>query len=137
VSSQHAPVVFDTLSHPRRQRVLGVTPVVGHLQVHPEFRRRFENVPSRIAVSPVMPLSSFRIAVIRLGDTPIAFASAFAVRPISTLEFSSLRAHDHSSAAALHRGILSEVVVNFLLQSRPPVYRLAGDADCSSFWPQL
>jgi hypothetical protein len=40
-----------------------------------------KNIPSRIAVSPMTPLSSFRIAVIRLGGTPIAFASAFAVRP--------------------------------------------------------
>jgi hypothetical protein len=29
-----------------------------------------------MAVSPVMPLSCCRIAVIRLGGTPIAFASA-------------------------------------------------------------
>ena len=42
MSWQRTPVVFDTLSHPRRQRLLGVTQVVGHLQVHPEFRRRFE-----------------------------------------------------------------------------------------------
>jgi len=28
--------------HPAGQRLLGVTQVVGHLQVHPEFRRRFE-----------------------------------------------------------------------------------------------
>jgi hypothetical protein len=38
---QNAPLVFDTLSHPRG-RLLGVTQVVGHLQVHPKFRRRFE-----------------------------------------------------------------------------------------------
>jgi hypothetical protein len=38
-----------------------------------------KNVPSRIAVSPVMPPASVRIAVIRLGGTPIAFAGAFAV----------------------------------------------------------
>ena len=42
MSCQHVPVVLDSLSHPRRQRLLGVTQVVGHLQVHPEFRRRFE-----------------------------------------------------------------------------------------------
>jgi hypothetical protein len=38
-----------------------------------------KNVPSRIAVSPVIPLSSFCVDVIRLGGTLIAFASAFAV----------------------------------------------------------
>ena len=38
-------VIFDTLSHPRRQRLLGVTQVVGRLKVHPEFRRRFEKRP--------------------------------------------------------------------------------------------
>src|SRR6266404_889778 len=42
VSCQHTPVVFDALSHLRRHRLLGVTQVVGHLQVHPEFRGRFE-----------------------------------------------------------------------------------------------
>jgi hypothetical protein len=42
MSRQHAPVVFDTLSHPRGQRLLGVMQVVGHLQVHPEFRGCFE-----------------------------------------------------------------------------------------------
>jgi len=42
ISYQDAPVIFDALSHPRRQCLLGVTQVVGHLQVHPEFRRRFE-----------------------------------------------------------------------------------------------
>ena len=34
--------MFDTLSYPRRQRLLGVAQIVGHLQVHPEFRRRFK-----------------------------------------------------------------------------------------------
>jgi hypothetical protein len=42
VSRQGASVFLNALSHPRRQRLLGVTQVVGHLQVHPEFRRRFE-----------------------------------------------------------------------------------------------
>jgi hypothetical protein len=70
-----------------------------------------KKVPSRIAVSPVVPLSSFRIAVIRLGGTPIAFASAFAVSPMAALECGTLHARDHTSAAALYRNILSGVAV--------------------------
>ena len=64
-----------------RQRLFGVAQVVGHLQVHPEFRRCFEKRSQPNPVSPMIPLSSFRIAVIRLGGTPIAFANTFAVRP--------------------------------------------------------
>jgi hypothetical protein len=83
-----------------------------------------------------MPLSSFRIAVIRLGGTPITFASAFAVRPMSTPEFGTLYARDYTPAAALSRDILWGAAVNFLIRLRPPVDRLAGDADCSPFWRQ-
>ena len=43
--TQGASVFLDTLSNPHRQCLLGVTQVVGHLQVHPEFRRRFEERP--------------------------------------------------------------------------------------------
>ncbi len=32
-------------SHPRQQRLLGVTQIVGHLQVHPEFHRRIDAEP--------------------------------------------------------------------------------------------
>jgi hypothetical protein len=54
------------------QSLFGVTQVVGHLQVHPEFRGRFEERPKADRrVSPVIRLSSFRIAVIPLGGTPI------------------------------------------------------------------
>jgi hypothetical protein len=74
--------------------------------------------------------------MIRLRGTPIAFASAFAVRPMSTLECGTLHACDHSSAAALYRDTLSGVAVNFLIHLRPPACRLAGDTDCSPFWPQ-
>jgi len=40
-----------------------------------------KNVPNRNAVSPVIPRSPFRIAVIRLGGTSMALAKALAVRP--------------------------------------------------------
>ena len=124
-------VVFDTLSHPRRRRLLSVTQVLGHLRVHPEFGRRFEerSQPARRVPGD----ASFILQNCRdpVGRHPDRFASAFAVRPMWTLECGTVRAHGHSSAAALHRGILSGVVVNFLIQLRPPVYRLAGDLDCS------
>ena len=68
-------------SHPSRQCLFGVTPIVGHLQVHPEFRQRLEKRSQSDRRAPVRPLSSFRIAVIRLGGTPFAFESPFAVRP--------------------------------------------------------
>ena len=42
VSRQGAFVFRDALSHPRGQRLFGVPQVVGHLQVHPELRRRLE-----------------------------------------------------------------------------------------------
>ena len=44
-SRQRAPAILYGLSHPRRQRLLSVTQIVSHLQVHPEFRRRFEKRP--------------------------------------------------------------------------------------------
>jgi hypothetical protein len=55
--------------------------VVDHCRFIQNSADVLKNVPSRIAVSPVMPLSSLRIAVIRFGGTPIAFARALAVRP--------------------------------------------------------
>ena len=42
VLCQHAPVIFDAFPHPRKQCFLSVTQVAGRLQIHPEFRRRFE-----------------------------------------------------------------------------------------------
>jgi hypothetical protein len=48
---QHASVLLDGLSHLRRQRLLGVAQVVGHLQVQ-NSGDVLKNVPSRIAVSP-------------------------------------------------------------------------------------
>jgi hypothetical protein len=40
--TEQAPFLLDTLSHPGRQRFFGIAQIVGHLQVHPEFRRCFE-----------------------------------------------------------------------------------------------
>jgi hypothetical protein len=44
VSCQHPPIVFDPFSHRRRQPFLSGTQVIGHLQVHPEFRRAVKRV---------------------------------------------------------------------------------------------
>ena len=81
-------VFRNAFSHPRRQRLLGVTQVVGHLQVHPEFRRRFEK---RSQPDRRVPCDASFILQNRgdlVGSTPIVFASAFALRPFQN---SSLR----------------------------------------------
>ena len=72
--SQHASVLLDGLSHLRRQRLLGVAQVVGHLQVHPEFRRRFKKRPEPDRGFPLMPNSSLRIAVTEKKQEPFSEA---------------------------------------------------------------
>jgi len=58
-----------------------------------------KNVPRRIVVTPVMPLSFFGIPVILLGGTPIVFPSAFTVRPSGFKNASSRIAPEADHAA--------------------------------------
>jgi hypothetical protein len=49
VSCQHPPIAFNPLSHRRRQTLFSDTQVIGHLQVHPEFRRAVKRVVGTLA----------------------------------------------------------------------------------------
>jgi hypothetical protein len=84
------PFVFDTLYHPRGSAFAALRSrksFASFSRNSADVLKKHSQADRHIAL---MYLSSFRIAVIRLGGTPIAFAGAFAVKP-SGFKNSSLR----------------------------------------------
>ena len=90
VSRQRAPVVFYALSHLRRQPLFGVTQIVGHLQVHPEFRGRLEECSQANRRVPRDASFALQNRCDPIGRDPDRLREAFAVRP-SGFRNSSLR----------------------------------------------